>query len=134
MSTTICKKAEDDSSFGKIKLLKLLAYSDFLSFLRTGAPITGATYIKLEHRPAPKQLPGALELLAAKGEVESISQDVHGYTQTRYVANRDPDTEHFTDEQMAIADQVLNRFWADIQLKMMFEWISCLMRVGRRPR
>jgi hypothetical protein len=47
----------------------------------------------------------------AKGEVEAISQDAHGYTQTRYVANREPDTDHLTDDQLAIADQVLNHFW-----------------------
>jgi Protein of unknown function (DUF4065) len=107
----VCQKAEDDASFGKIKLLKLLAYSDFLSFKRKGAPITGATYIKLEHGPAPKELPGALEVLVAKKDVEPISENAYGYQQTRYVANREAATDLFDSDDLALVDQVVAHFW-----------------------
>lgn len=40
----VCTASEGDESFGSVKLNKLLFYSDFLSYLQHGIPITGQEY------------------------------------------------------------------------------------------
>src|SRR2546430_17730589 len=49
------QQCADDHSFGATKLNKLLFLTDFTAYARRGAPVTGATYFKLPHGPAPKQ-------------------------------------------------------------------------------
>lgn len=39
-------RCQDAVYFGSTKLCKLLYYSDFTAFARTGAPITGADYVR----------------------------------------------------------------------------------------
>lgn len=50
------KESQGDPKFGATKLNKQLFYSDFLSFGRTGKPISGHPYFRLPMGPAPKQL------------------------------------------------------------------------------
>src|SRR5438067_13073106 len=50
------QKSADDPAFGAVKLNKLLFYADFVSFAKRGKAITGATYFRLPHGPAPRQL------------------------------------------------------------------------------
>ena len=52
----IARKSECDPRFGATKLNKLLFFSDFLAFKRLGSPITGQTYFKLDHGPAPRRM------------------------------------------------------------------------------
>src|SRR5437868_14530692 len=59
----IAERSEHDKEFGKTKLLKLIAYSDFGAYQRLGRPITGAHYRKLPHGPAPREAPETLEIL-----------------------------------------------------------------------
>ena len=42
-------RCRDAADFGSTKLCKLLYYSDFTAFARTGEPITGTDYIKRPH-------------------------------------------------------------------------------------
>ena len=42
-------RCRDADYFGSTKLCKLLYYSDYTAFARTGAPITGADYIRQPH-------------------------------------------------------------------------------------
>jgi len=46
-------KNTDPHKLGKVKLMKLLFFSDFRHMERYGRPITGDTYIKLDHGPVP---------------------------------------------------------------------------------
>jgi hypothetical protein len=106
----IAKKSEDDPNFGKTKLLKLLAYSDFRAFQRYGRPITGATYIKLEHGPAPRGGGSVLDLLRLGNRIQVIDEDAYGYTQNRVVAIDEPDPAAFNEAELAIVDEVIERF------------------------
>ena len=42
-------RCRDADYFGSTKLCKLLYYSDYTAFAHTGAPITGAEYIRQAH-------------------------------------------------------------------------------------
>ena len=48
-------RCRDADHFGSTKLCKLLYYSDFTAFARTGAPITGADYVRQPHGPMPRE-------------------------------------------------------------------------------
>ena len=48
-------RCQEADYFGSTKLCKLLYYSDFTAFARTGAPITGADYIRQPHGPMPRE-------------------------------------------------------------------------------
>jgi len=59
-------KCADDPKFGATKLNKILYFSDFLSFLRTGEAITGSEYVKQKNGPIPKHLVPVRESLESK--------------------------------------------------------------------
>jgi hypothetical protein len=59
----IARRSEDVRHFGANKLNKLLFYTEFLAYSKTGRSITGATYERLEHGPAPRGLAATLEEL-----------------------------------------------------------------------
>ena len=42
----LAHRCQDADYFGSTKLCKLLYYSDFTAFARTGSPITGADYVR----------------------------------------------------------------------------------------
>lgn len=48
-------RCQDAVYFGSTKLCKLLYYSDYTAFARTGAPITGADYVRQPHGPMPRE-------------------------------------------------------------------------------
>jgi hypothetical protein len=103
----IARRSEDDRHFGANKLNKLLFYSDFLAYAKTGRSITGATYERLEHGPAPRGLAAALaELKPACAEAE---RDYFGRKQRRIVALREPDLSEFTGAEIALVDELLDR-------------------------
>jgi hypothetical protein len=86
----IARRSANDPWFGKVKLAKLLAFSDFHAFGQRGTPITGATYVKLPEGPVPSQFWDALGALAAAGRARVEEGEVHGYSQHRVVAIDDP--------------------------------------------
>jgi hypothetical protein len=114
----IAKKSGDDPSFGKTKLIKLLAWSDFLAYARLGRSLTGADYIKLDYGPAPKQFPPALNLLRALGRVREVGEDAFTYTQDRVIAVDEPDLSNYTPEEIALVDEVVHHFreWSNTAL------------------
>jgi hypothetical protein len=106
----IADRSAGDKRFGKTKLLKLLAYSDFEAYQRLGRPITGAHYRKLPHGPAPREAPLALEILEERDEIEEAPVTFFGRAQRRYRARRPARPELFTRDELAIVDEILERF------------------------
>jgi hypothetical protein len=106
----IARRSENDPNFGKTKLIKLLAWSDFLAYGRLGESLTGATYQKREFGPAPKQFPGALNLLRAMGRVRQVEEQTYSYTQDRVLAVDEADMGGFTADQIAVVDEVVRHF------------------------
>ena len=51
----LAHRCQDAVYFGSTKLCKLLYYSDYTAFGRTGDPITGAEYIRQPHGPMPRE-------------------------------------------------------------------------------
>jgi len=59
---------------GSVKLNKILYYADMLNYAEAGVPLTGATYVKRQRGPVPKQVLDAIDEL--KAEKRLIVEDV----------------------------------------------------------
>jgi len=107
----IAAKCQEHDRFGGTKLNKILFYSDFLSYLSRGKPITGAVYQKLQYGPAPKHLLPVQEKLISSGD--AAKQDVikvgASYAEKRLIALRRPDLSLFDAEEIAIVDAVIEK-------------------------
>jgi hypothetical protein len=105
----VCAKTEKERGFGATKLNKILYFSDFRSFQRTGKPITGETYVKRQFGPAPKRL-----LIAQKELVKErklLTRDVPSYSDKRreFIVLELPDvTKHFTAEEISLVDEMID--------------------------
>jgi hypothetical protein len=103
----IAAASEDDPRFGATKLNKVLYFSDFEAFGLFGTPITGATYQKLDHGPAPREILPVLREMEAEG---SIRREEHRYfhlLQKRVVPEERPDTTVFGAHEIELVDAVL---------------------------
>jgi hypothetical protein len=103
----LAKKSEDDPKYGMTKLNKLLYFSDFFAYARTGKSITGSQYQRLGKGPCLRaMLPVRNEMLAAD-ECAMQKAQYFGHQQDRLLALRDPDLSIFTGEEIAIVNEVL---------------------------
>jgi hypothetical protein len=104
----IAKKCENDPHFGATKLNKILFFSDFAAYRIRQKSITGATYQRLDHGPAPKcMLPVREQLLADKSlEIQDVVR--FGFTQRRPRALRNPNLEIFSGEEISLVDDVIS--------------------------
>ena len=74
---------------------------------RTGQPITGAIYQKLDHGPAAKRLRPVRDRLIANGEATLDTVEFLGYEQHRLVPSRSADLSVFSPDELATIDKVL---------------------------
>lgn len=103
----VANRSLDDPSFGMTKLYKVLYFCDFLAYAYWGAPITGATYQKLEHGPAPRQALPILDQLKLEGSATTAPATLHGYPQKRVIALRDPNLTLFAPQEIALIDEII---------------------------
>lgn len=106
----ISRRSADDPNFGKTKLMKLLAFTDFLAFGRTGEPVTGATYIKLDYGPAPQQALAVIEGLKRQGSVSVVAEQSGSYSRSRLLAHRDILPGILSEAELAITDEVIDHY------------------------
>lgn len=67
-------KAGDRPNFGATKLYKVLWFADARTYVLTGKPISGETYIRKEHGPMPKHAVRARESLEGEGAIAFTPQ------------------------------------------------------------
>ncbi len=103
----VASRSANDATFGATKLNKTLFFSDFLAYGQLGKPITGATYQRLEHGPAPRQLVLIQEELVSKSEAMVVPGRYFNRVQKRLWAVRAPDLSRFSPEEIALVDEVI---------------------------
>ena len=102
----ICwKTSENPSSLGGTKLNKACWLADFVAYYNTGEPITGAAYIKRQFGPVPRPILSTLRDLEAGGIVVSSTKTFHGYPQTQFVAQYEPDLSLFTQDELDLIER-----------------------------
>ena len=77
-----CAPAE----LGNVKLHKMLYFSDMLSFLDEGHPITGVEYQKQKFGPTARYLTAALNSLERDGILQILEEPFHGFFKKSYVS------------------------------------------------
>ena len=100
----IAKRLGPEAALGRVKLAKLLAYCDFVSFMRLGLPMTGATYEKWEHGHLPRELLLTQRDLEAEGVIQTETVDYYGKALKHVTARRDPDMAAFSEDELAIIE------------------------------
>jgi hypothetical protein len=104
----LAERSANDDGFGVVKLNKLLYRSDFEAFRLIGHSITGATYERQDYGPVARELPRALDALAARGYIQwhhpakgPYVRDVPGILEA-------PDLSLFAKEELEIVDRSLD--------------------------
>jgi hypothetical protein len=106
----IAKRLGPEAALGRVKLAKLLMWSDFGAFARLGKSITGATYEKWEHGHLPNELLLAERDLLAKGDIATEIIDYYGKQLKHITAERDPDLSEFSEDELAVIEGAIRRY------------------------
>src|SRR3972149_5377412 len=110
----IATLSEGDKPFGKVKLNKLLFFSDFTAYRYFGKSITGHEYQKLPQGPAPRRLIKVVPSLATppKSDPDIIvrTQDYYGRDVQRPLALRSPDTSVFTFAELQLVSNLVKKW------------------------
>ena len=108
----LAEKSRNDDRFGVTKLVKLLYYSDCAAYMRTGQPITGASYVHMPHGPYPDNWQGMLRRLQDEGVITVLDEAVgNGNQRRRPVSSTSKDTCALTDQERRFLDEQLSRFF-----------------------
>lgn len=104
----IARRCVTHQLFGKIKLNKILFFSDMNAYTRLGTSITGFEYEKREFGPVPRTIDGLIESMCADGSATVVSRDMPNFTaQKRVTPLREPDLSDFTAQEIALVDEVI---------------------------
>ena len=108
----IAEKCANDAAFNATRLNKILFYADFLSYAKTGVPVTGSAYHALEHGPAPKRLVPVRNQMIDAGELEIKRVPKFTFARQQYVALRRANIdEFFRPSDIALVDELIEMFW-----------------------
>lgn len=104
----IANHCAGDQFFGAVKLNKILFFADFFSYVRHGAPVTGAEYMKLHNGPVPKRFMPVKEALVAQGRARVEHRPlINGAIQKRLIPLDKPDVSVFTAQNIEIIHEVI---------------------------
>lgn len=101
----------DDPTGGATKINKICFAAECAHVRRSGRPITGAEYQKLERGPAPRRLVPVRERLVADGDAELVADEYMGYQLDRLKPKREADASRFTAEELRHVEQAIVALW-----------------------
>lgn len=102
----ICASTTPDK-LGRVKLHKILYFSDMLSFLSSEQPITGERYQKQKFGPVARHLSWALEKLQESGAIEVSRKNIFGYEKFCFRALQSPASNRISNDDKNILDHVI---------------------------
>ncbi|MDD5291506.1 MAG: Panacea domain-containing protein [Patescibacteria group bacterium] len=108
----------DPRYLGKVKLMKLFYFLDFLHLKRYGSPITYDNYVNLEHGPIPSEILNLVNTAIDDIDNSVLSDTISfetptGTTMQRIIPARkfsEKDKKYFSKSQLEIMEQVARRF------------------------
>jgi uncharacterized phage-associated protein len=106
----IATRLGPEAALGRVKLAKLLMWSDFGAFARFGRSITGARYEKWEHGHLPRELLLAQRDLEANDRIVEELVDYFGKKLKRITALSDPDMSDFSEDELAVIESAIRRY------------------------
>lgn len=104
----VCARCDNPSKLGATKLNKVLWYSDVFAFAQFGKSVTGATYIKRQFGPVPRDIVEACARLQQSGALVQRVGNCNGYAQKQFIALSPADISVFSAEQISLVDSILD--------------------------
>ncbi len=105
----ILNKVGSKPNIGESVLYKLLYFIDFNFYEKYEEQLMGATYIKNNYGPTPKEFIKIVEEMEKKEELEKIKTKYYQYPQRKYLPLREPDLTIFNAIELKIIDEVLDK-------------------------
>jgi hypothetical protein len=103
----ICSTCRAEDRLGAVKLNKILYYSDMLRFAATGKSITGATYVKQQRGPVPKEVVEAINTLKAAGRLETREVSIFDKTRREFDALDEPELKIFEHPELKLIQDMI---------------------------
>lgn len=102
----------DDPTYSKIKLLKILFFSDFESYGVYGQPITGMAYRKLPFGPCPVDFPRIQEEMVRDHKIKIFSRRVYEHSSQRIFPLQPPTFDFLQARDISIVGGWIRHFWS----------------------
>jgi hypothetical protein len=103
----VIQKCDDPNRLGSVRLNKILWYSDVAAYLSTGAPVTGAQYVKKDYGPVPRSITRTLNELEAEKQI-SIKHPEEAFAPREFRSLAETDEGMFSDVERGMIDQILS--------------------------
>jgi len=103
----ILNKVGSKPNIGESVLYKLLYFIDFNYYEKYEEQLIGATYIKNNYGPTPKEFLKVIEDMEAKKEIVKIKDKYFQYPQRKYLPLRVPDLSKLNEDERNMIDFVL---------------------------
>jgi len=103
----ILNKVGSKPNIGESVLYKLLYFIDFNYYEKYEEQLIGATYIKNNYGPTPKEFLKVIEDMEAKKEIVKIKDKYFEYPQRKYLPLRVPDLSKLNEDERNMIDFVL---------------------------
>lgn len=107
----VSHECADDPTYSKIKFIKILFFSDFESYGRYGAPITGMPYRKLPYGPAPVHYQRYLDEMVRDKQIKILSRRVFDHSSQRLFPLEEPTFNLLSARDISIVDGWIRFFW-----------------------
>jgi len=104
----ILNKVGSRPNIGESVLYKLLYFIDFNYYEKYEEQLIGATYIKNNFGPTPKEFIKIVDEMKGK-DIAKIKDEYFQYPQTKYLPLRDPDLSKINANEIKIIDDVLGK-------------------------
>lgn len=93
----VAKHCANHYHFGAVKLNKILFFADFISYIRHGASVTNAEYMKLWNGPVPRRFMPVKQALFKSGRAKMEPKPmINGVIQKRLIPLDEPDVSVFS--------------------------------------
>jgi uncharacterized phage-associated protein len=108
----------DTKYLGKVKLMKLFYFLDFLHTKKYGSPITYDNYVNLEHGPIPSGILNLVNSAIDDVDNSALSDTISFETPAGTIMQRiipirkfaESDKKHFSKSQLEVMNEVAERF------------------------
>lgn len=105
----ILKKAGSRPNVGESVLYKFLYFMDFNFYEKYEEQLIGATYIKNNYGPTPKEFIKIVDDMERKEELVKIEDKYFQYPQRKYLPLREPDLSALKANEIKMIDEVLEK-------------------------
>lgn len=105
----ILKKVGSKPNIGESVIYKLLYFMDFNFYEKYEDQLIGATYIKNNYGPTPKEFIKVVEEMEKEEELVKVEEKYFQYPQRKYLPLREPDLSLLKAHELEIIDDVLDK-------------------------